>query len=85
MTSERNLCIHQGHSLRTYVCPSKRSTIQQLELIATPGYQGWNTQHSPSAELLAQALMVVLQPIDFISESWKSDLESGQIRHGVIV
>lgn len=29
--------------------------------------------------------MVVLQPIDFISESWESDLESGQIRHRVIV
>lgn len=84
MTSERNPCIHQGHSLRTYVCPSKRSTIQQLELIATPGYQGCNTQHSPGAKLSEQALMVVSQPIDFIRESWKSDLESGHVRHGVI-
>lgn len=85
MTSERNPCIHQGHSLRTYVCPSKRSTIQQLELIVTPGYQGWNMQRSPHAELSAEAVMVVLQPIDFISESWESDLPSGQIRHRVIV
>lgn len=85
MTSERNPRIHQGHSLRTYVCPSKRSTIQQLELIVTPGYRGWNTQRSPNAELSAEAVMVVLQPIDFISESWESDLQSGQIRHRVIV
>lgn len=85
MTSERNPCIHQGHSLRTYVCPSKRSTIQQLELIVTPGYRGWNTQRSPNAKLWAEAVMVVLQPLDFSSESWESDLESGQIRHWVIV
>lgn len=75
MTSERNPCIHQGHSLRTYICPSKHSTIQQLELIVTPGYGGWNMQHSPNTELLAQTVMVVLQPIDFTSESWESDLK----------
>lgn len=42
-------------------------------------------QRSPHAELSAEAVMVVLQPIDFISESWESDLPSGQIRHRVIV